>query len=137
MKPIFWVILFALISPFLIAAGLHAEDLQNHYSEWEIFSAAMKGSTGMNSMGLTAAAVQAIIAFLGTRFIRLPGKYKLLMIQGLTMLTGVTMLRSQGFDWQSSVMHSQTVSAFQVFFHQVLKQFRDDAEPKLELPSLK
>jgi hypothetical protein len=136
MKPVFWVICFVLVSPFLIAV-LHAADLQNQYSEWEFFAEAMKGSTGMNTMGLTAAAVQAIVIFLGNRFIKLPGKYKLLAVQALTMLTGVTLLKGQGFDWQSAIMHSQTTAAFQVLVHQFIKQFRDDGEPKLELPPAK
>jgi len=135
MKPIFWVIVCLIASPFVIAIALYAGTDPAALNEWDVFMQAIKGNQGLNSFGLTIAAVQAIIMFFGDRFLRLPGKYKLLIVQSLSMLTGVTVLRGEGFDWQSAIMHSNTLGAIQVLGHQFLKQFRDDKEPKLELPT--
>ena len=138
MKPIFWVLLSLLLSPFILAIALYAgTDAAPVIDEWRYFLEAIKGSAGLNSFGLIIAVVQTLVVFMGNRFVKMPGKYKLLLVQALTMVTGVSMLKTQGFDWQSAFMHANTVGAFQVFFHQLLKQFREEKEPKIEIPLAK
>lgn len=74
-------------------------------------------------LGIIALAVQGLLLLARSKFIELDGKFKLIIITGLTWALGVITLKVMGSDWGSALVHSQSVAAFQVFFHQLYKQW--------------
>jgi hypothetical protein len=73
-------------------------------------------------------AVQAAILVIRSNFVKLEGKYKLLLVLGLSLISGVLVLTSGGMALGEAAIHSQTLAALQVFINQIWKQFveKDD-----------
>lgn len=92
-------------------------------SQWAIFLESIGGPKGAGIMGAIVTAIQILLRLLNSPFGYLAGPYKLVLVTGLTLFLGITGLRIEGFDWQSAIMHSTTLSAFQVFLYELYKQF--------------
>jgi hypothetical protein len=78
---------------------------------------------GFKLLAILAAIVQSIILVLKFLFEKISGLYRLLFMQFLTLVLGVTILRMQGLSWAEALLHSQTTATFQIYFHQLIKQF--------------
>lgn len=96
---------------------------------WKSFN----GWKGLGAMGIAAFLTQILAAFMLTPFfsslikLKKPieewmGKWKLALVLGLAMLSGISMLIATGLDWKAALVHSSTLATFQVFAHQVWKQ---------------
>lgn len=135
MKPIFWILVAILLTPFLSAALFAgSEVVEPTIDEWIQFLASLKGITGFTTLGLAAAWVQASLFIFRSRFLPLDGKKKLMIVQVLSIIAGVIGLRLQNFDWASAFLHANTLGALQVFAHQIYKQFTDIGD-KYAIPS--
>lgn len=136
MKPIFWVFVFVLLTPFIVTAALFADVVPPlpKPEEWQLFLESIRGKVGIIKFTMIAGFVQCLLFIFRDRFMKLPGQWKLIVVQFLTVIVGVTGLQIEGFDWPSSFVHANTVGALQVFVHQVIKQWTDKGEPRYELP---
>ena len=91
------------------------------------------GIKGLGAMGLAAFLAQLLAAFMMTpMFAKLVGlkkpieewmgKWKMALVCGLVLLSGVCMLIATGLDWKAALVHSSTLAMANVFVHQVWKQ---------------
>lgn len=136
MKPIFWVIVAMILLPFIITAALFADGtLPLPTDDWTFFMAAIRGKDGLIKFLMLAGVVQLILFIWRDRFMKCSGRGKIISVQTLTIMLGLVVLKLEGFDWQSAFMHANTIGAFQVFAHQLIKQWTDKGEPRYVLPN--
>lgn len=92
-------------------------------SEWSAFLEGLGGIKGASTLAIVALVVQGLMLALKSGLGSLTGKLQLVLVYGLTLVGGVVALKVQGMDWGSILIHSSTMSAVQVFLHQIYKQF--------------
>jgi hypothetical protein len=92
------------------------------------FIKAIGGWKMLGLMGIAMGAVQAAILVIRSNFVKLEGQYTLLLVLGLSLISGVLVLTSGGMALGEAAIHSQTLAALQVFINQIWKQFveKDD-----------
>lgn len=93
------------------------------------------GLKGAGAMAIVTAVVQLVMLLSKTKLSRFAGKYRLLLVYGLTMVSGVlTLTTVNGLDIATALIHSNTLASFQVFGNQAIKQFiikkEDESKPK-------
>ena len=81
------------------------------------------GVKGMQGLVLAAAAVQTIMLFFRSPLSTFAGKYRLLIVLGLSVIASIVGLMSQGLGLVAALVHGTTLAAGQVLAHQVYKQF--------------
>ena len=81
------------------------------------------GAKGMSGMALVAAVVQVVMLFFKTSLANFAGKYRLLIVLGLTLVGSIVGLMTQGVSLAAALVNGATLSAAQVFAHQLYKQF--------------
>lgn len=124
MRPLFFLFLLIIFA----VSGLAIAQVPGEVTppvtagEWDAFLAAIGGVRGAGVMGVIVAVIQTLLLVLRSPLGFLAGPYKLILIAALTMFLGVSGLRVEGFDWQTALMHSTTLTSFQVFLHQLWKQ---------------
>lgn len=138
MKPIFWITVCSLFCLSIMSVAVFGQDASNPPSveEWVAFVSSIKGFVGLGQLGLAAVVVQGVLFMTRAKFIPLPGKYKLIIVQALSVISGVVTLRLANFDWASAIMHANTLGAVQVFVHQIIKQWTEDKN-RYEIPPIK
>lgn len=97
-------------------------------ADWNAFFIAIGGMKGMGTLGIVAVVVQGLMLGIKSKLGEFAGKYQLVLVVFLTMLGGMLALKMQGMDWPSVLTHSATLSAVQVFLHQVYVQFMQKQE---------
>lgn len=122
------VALFCTVLVSLIFSPLFAQvagDVLSEPSSVEImaFLAALGGLKGASSLAIAAAAVQAIMLLLRSSLGSFAGKFKLLIVLLLSVVSGVIALKLNGVELGAALLHSSTMASFQVFANQVYKQF--------------
>ena len=101
--------------------------------------ASIGGWKGLGAWGLAGLITQLLGAFLmSPLFATLvglkqslaewAGKWKLRIVCGLSLVSGICLLVATGLDWSAALVHSSTLAAFQVFLHQVWKQEKEPAK---------
>lgn len=137
MKPRFWAIVALLLAPLLTltlyAAGVDTGEPT--YDDWLQFLMSLKGVAGIGTLGVAGVAVQGLLLLFRSKFVKMDGKQKLMVVQFLSVLAGMVGLRTQGIDWAAAFLHANTLGAVQVFAHQIYKQFFDRSSEKYALPS--
>lgn len=92
-------------------------------SEIMAFFAQLGGLKGASALVIAGIVVQglmlAVRSFLGD----LIGQYKLLLVLGLSLVSGVVALMVSGVPLGAALVRSTTLAAFSVFFNQIYKQF--------------
>jgi enamine deaminase RidA (YjgF/YER057c/UK114 family) len=86
------------------------------------FLQSLGGLKGAGSIAIIVIAVQGLLLFFRSSFAKFSGAFQILIVNGLTLIAGVIALKAQGMELSVALLHSQTIAAFQVFAHQVLKQ---------------
>lgn len=82
----------------------------------------MGGMKGASTIAIVAVALQGLLLAFRTRLLdKFAGKYKLMIVYSLSMIAGIVALMSQGVDIQTALVHSNSMAAYQVFFHQIMK----------------
>jgi hypothetical protein len=84
---------------------------------------ALGGLKGLGGLAIAAVAVQGAMLLLRTSAGELLGKYRLLAVYGLSIVSGVIALKIAGVELGAALVHANTLAAFQVFLNQVFKQF--------------
>jgi len=89
------------------------------------------GVKGMSTLGVAAALSQLLLKMMGSPLAKYAGKYKLVLITLLTLVSGVTglMLTTEMSVW-AAMMNSASIVAFQVFVHQIYVQFVKKGDEK-------
>ena len=90
---------------------------------------------GAGSLAIIAGAVQLLMMLLKTPFIskfipKLTGVTKILIVSGLTVVSGVIALMVEGQTFLAALLSSANLAAIQVFANQLFKQFTKKEEPK-------
>lgn len=99
----------------------------------DLLWASIKGWKGLGAMGVAAGLTQMLAMFMMTPMfaglVRMKkpieewmGKWRLALVCSLSMISGICMLIATGLDWKAALVHSSTLTAFQVLFHQMFKQ---------------
>ncbi len=83
------------------------------------------GMKGTGALAIAVLVTQGIMLFFRTPLATFAGKWKLLIVAGLSLLTGFLGLIAVGVDWKVALMHANTIGALQVFGHQVFIQFTE------------
>lgn len=137
MKPIFWIIVAILLSPFVVTAALFSQELvpaAPSADEWADFVRAINGVEGMQHLGVAGFFVQLVMFFWRDEIDKLSGKWKLVLVHSLSLIGGVIAMRLGNFDWASAVTHANTLGAFMVFGHQFVKQWFGKDDDRYLLP---
>lgn len=81
------------------------------------------------ALGIAAIITQIIVAGLKAplfkdRFKKLAGKWKLLIVSGISLLSGILTLLASGADWGDIIKDALILTTAQVFVHQIYSQFK-------------
>lgn len=91
--------------------------------ELQALLVAIGGAKGAGALAVAALGVQAVMMLLRTGLGDLVGKYRLLIVYLLTVVSSVLALKMAGVGVGAALIHSQTIAAIQVFGNQVFRQF--------------
>lgn len=82
---------------------------------------------GASTLMMVALVLQLLMLFFRTQLAAFAGKWKLLVVYGLSLFGGVLALKATvpGMEWLAAFLHSNSLAAMQVLAHQVKKQFWD------------
>lgn len=100
--------------------------------EVKSFLESLGGWTSVGTMGFVVLAVQAALLVMRSSFVKMNGWYKLLIVNGLTLVGGVLALKlgPANLSWVEALLHSQTLAAFQVLGHSAIKHKKEDKSKK-------
>lgn len=84
---------------------------------------AIGGVKALGLMGVVVVLVQGLLLAARSHFTAFLGKWKLVTVLLLTVVSGVIGLRVTGLTWDACLLHATTVAAFQVLVHQLYTQF--------------
>lgn len=87
------------------------------------FLEALGGVKGAGTLAIVAIVVQGLMLVMKTALGKMAGIWQVIILNLLTLIGGVIALKMSGSDWASALLHSQSLAAFQVFLHQLWKQF--------------
>jgi hypothetical protein len=127
-------ITFLMVATVLMAASFVAyanpEEIISEVAFLTKLVESLGGLGGMTALGIAALATQLIMLALKTSLAaaKVPGKIRLLLVCGLSLVTGVLGLLAADVDFGAALLHSTTLAAFQVLLHQVKKQFVEKAD---------
>lgn len=100
--------------------------------------ASLGGFKGASAMGIVAIVVQLLMKLSKTKLGEYAGRYKLLVVYGLTVVAGVLSLMTAGhLSFMAALIHANSLAAFQVLGHEVVDQFirKKDEPAKVETPT--
>lgn len=91
------------------------------------------GLKGASALAIAVFVAQGVLLFFRTQLASFAGKWRLVIVTALTLVVGVLGLSMVGIPWTSALVHANTVTAFQVFIHQLIAQLSTKKdEPKVE-----
>lgn len=113
----------ALLLTFFVGSVFAQELGEPSAQELMNFLAALGGIKGASSLAIAALAVQGLMLLFRSSVGNFIGKYKLLTVLGLSLVSGILALKLNGVDIGAALVHSTTMASFQVFLNQLYKQF--------------
>lgn len=125
-----WLWILSITSLTLVGYFAFAQEVEvietNQFLQFLIQS--LGGLKGATTLAIVGFAIQAIVMLLKTPLFKgvwekLGSQWKLLIITGLTLISGVVALMISGVSIGAALVHSTTLSALSVFLHQIFKQF--------------
>jgi hypothetical protein len=90
---------------------------------------------GASALCVVLIITQAGMYFFRTELGQVAGKWKLSIVLLLSLASGVIALKLSGLTWVGALLHSTTLTAMQVFGHQVIKQFSEKPALPAQPPS--
>ncbi len=93
-----------------------------------LFLQSLGGLKGAGALAIAVVVVQAIMLFFRTPLATFAGKYRLLIVGGLSIIAGFVALLATGLDWKLALMNTGVIGPIQVFIHQLVKQLSPGAE---------
>ncbi len=131
---------FLVLCVLLIASIAWADDLvvvAEPVTDGEFWRAVLEfisGIKGATTIAVIGGLVQLLVKAVNSRFGDGLGKYKLLTVSLLSVVGVVVGLMAQGSPLSAALFSGATLAAFQVFAHQVYKQFFDNKDEGIILP---
>lgn len=102
------------------------------------FISTLGGMKVAGGLGIVMALVQALMLIIKLKFADL-GKWNLPLVMALSTIGGIIYLKiTLNVGWADVLLHSQTIAAYQVLFHQLYTQFiekKDDPPTLIPLAS--
>lgn len=97
----------------------------------KLLMASIGGMGGATALTIAAVVVQLIVAFLktdlmGNLFKNIDGIWKIAIVMGLTLVSGVLSLLTQGVSIGAALIHSTTLSALMVLGNQIYQHYKTD-----------
>ena len=92
----------------------------------ELLIKSLGGMKGAGALGIAYVITQGLMLFFRTKLADFTGKWKLLIVAGLSVVVGVMALKMSGLGWLASLVHGSTLAAASVFGNQLFKQFRKE-----------
>jgi len=89
----------------------------------------IKGASGLV---IAVIVTQLMMKAFQTPIANMAGKYRLLIVVVLSLITGVLAMVASGVSAPAALLHSSTIAGLQVLIHQIYKQFiekKDEAKP--------
>ena len=80
---------------------------------------------GMTAMGIAALITQSVMRFFRTNLASFAGKWRLVIVYALSLVSGVLALMTSGLGFLPALIHANSLAAFQVLAHQIWKQFTE------------
>lgn len=118
-----------LFLPMLFFAWANAQEMVSEIPQiapqapLEDLMKSMGGHDGLGFLALVALMIQVSMFSLHSKLGSFAGKYRLGVLYALSIIGGVITLKLQGLDTFSALTHSNSMAAYQVFLHQIYKQF--------------
>lgn len=115
--------LFALTFCLLAIAGVEDPiSIPDFFTQlWQLIGSA-KGATGLT---VALIVTQGAMLFFRTELASFAGKWKLTAVLFLSLVAGVVTLKISGASLGAAIFNSATLTAVQVFAHQLIKQFSE------------
>ncbi len=85
------------------------------------------GLKGATVLGITALVLQAILYVFRTPLASFAGKWRLLIVAGLSLVSGTVALVASGMPVLQALGDANTLAALQVLAHQTIKQFTKES----------
>ncbi len=86
------------------------------------FLALLAGIGGLKGAALAVVVIQGLMLFFRTNLADFAGKWKLLIVSGLSFAAAFVGILSTGAPWTTAIVDGAVLAAFQVFANQVWKQ---------------
>lgn len=99
--------------------------------DWANFLQSIGSWSTLNRLGLAALVTQGLLLLLRSKFGDLTGKAKLALVSVCSLSCGILALRLGGLDWGQALMHSTTLTALQVYGHQLAQTYLPPKGPGL------
>lgn len=89
----------------------------------ELLLKSVGGLKGAGALAIAAFCVQAVLLFFRTPLAGFAGRWRLLVVAGLTLVFGFMSMLLSGVDWKAAIVHADVLLMLQVFANQIWKQF--------------
>lgn len=86
------------------------------------FLALLAGIGGLKGAALAVVVIQGLMLFFRTNLADFAGKWKLLIVSGLSFVAAFVGILSTGAPWTTALVDGAVLAAFQVFANQIWKQ---------------
>lgn len=101
--------------------------------ELKAFFESIGGWRGAGALGMAMILAQGVMLILRTQAGEMLGKWRLLILYSVTVVACVAGLKIAGVDWGAALVHSQTLTALQVWAHQIFTQFIESKAPSVKV----
>jgi hypothetical protein len=122
----FFVTLIVFILAPLVALGQASQPTDvTTFTDTQAFEYFLKGLGGLKGAGALPIAVfvTQIVLFLTSRFGNLLGRWQLLTVAGVSLVTTVLAAVATGMPWATALLSGPVVAGLQVLVHQLIVQF--------------
>lgn len=125
MKNSLLVLLFLCsFTAFAQVAGMPAEIPNEEFLK--LLLASLGGLKGSSALVVSAVIVQLLVALFRTQLFgglwqKIPGIWKILAIMGMSAVSGVLTMVSQGVSWGAALIHTTTLSALMVLGNEIYR----------------
>lgn len=120
---IFPMFLFFFFSISLVAFAQDAGVTPPSQDDWSQLLASLNGLKGAGALAIAAVVTQALMLALRSKLGEYAGKYRLLAVSLISLVSGILALSAAGVNGPALFLHGTTLAAFQVFANQLIKQF--------------
>lgn len=121
-------LLAVLFLPLLALAQAEPASLPSELTTAQALAQLLQALGGLKSatvLGIVGLVIQAGLLFFRTQLANFAGKWKLVIVTGLSLVGGVVTLVSLGTPWLAALSSSATLASLQVFGNQLWKQLSE------------
>lgn len=105
-----------------------AEDTLPDAEFWSALISFLGGVGGMSGLAIAAGVIQLAMVLLKTSYGNLAGKYKLLIVAGLSVGGAIVSGLASGLPFVNALLNGAVLAAIQVFVNEIIKHFTEKKE---------